>query len=84
MFFPVSKIVLLKANSWLRAFLALILKFSLSISASSGPDIKTKYSTVFKINRAEQVHKLVRKSANPQLRTNKKTCGHADLQTLAV
>ena len=26
----------------------------------------------------------VRKSANPQLRTNEKSCGHADLRTLAV
>ena len=34
--------------------------------------------------RAGQVRKLVRKSANPQLRTNKKSCGHADLRTLAV
>ena len=37
-----------------------------------------------KINRAGQVRKLVRKSANPQLRTNEKSCGHADLRTLAV
>ena len=36
------------------------------------------------IARAEQVRKLVRKSANPQLRTNEKSCGHADLRTLAV
>ena len=35
-------------------------------------------------NRAGQVRKLVRKSANPQLRTNEKSCGHADLRTLAV
>ena len=34
--------------------------------------------------RAGQVRKLVRKSANPQLRTNEKSCGHADLRTLAV
>ena len=34
--------------------------------------------------RAGQVHPLVRKSANPQLRTNEKSCGHADLRTLAV
>ena len=34
--------------------------------------------------RAGQVRKLVRKSANPQLRTNGKSCGHADLRTLAV
>ena len=36
------------------------------------------------IFRAGQVRKLVRKSANPQLRTNEKSCGHADLRTLAV
>ena len=36
------------------------------------------------IYRAGQVRKLVRKSANPQLRTNEKSCGHADLRTLAV
>ena len=36
------------------------------------------------ISRAGQVRKLVRKSANPQLRTNEKSCGHADLRTLAV
>ena len=36
------------------------------------------------IIRAGQVRELVRKSANPQLRTNEKTCGHADLRTLAV
>ena len=36
------------------------------------------------IFRAGQVRKLVRKSANPQLRTNEKCCGHADLRTLAV
>ena len=36
------------------------------------------------IIRAGQVRKLVRKSANPQLRTNEKSCGHADLRTLAV
>ena len=34
--------------------------------------------------RAGQVRKLVRKSTNPQLRTNEKSCGHADLRTLAV
>ena len=34
--------------------------------------------------RAGQVRKLVRKSANPQLQTNEKSCGHADLRTLAV
>ena len=34
--------------------------------------------------RAGQVRKLVRKSANLQLRTNEKSCGHADLRTLAV
>ena len=36
------------------------------------------------IFRAGQVRKLVRKSANPQLRTNEKSCGHADFRTLAV
>ena len=36
------------------------------------------------ISRAGQVRKLVRKSANPQLRTNEISCGHADLWTLAV
>ena len=36
------------------------------------------------IYRAGQVSKLVRKSANPQLRTNEKSCGHADLRILAV
>ena len=36
------------------------------------------------ITRAGQVRKLVRKSANPKLRTNEKSCGHADLRTLAV
>ena len=41
------------------------------------------YSQVL-IIRAGQVRKLVRKSANPQLRTNEKSCGHADLRTLAV
>ena len=35
-------------------------------------------------DRAGQVRKLVRKSANPQLRTNEKSCGHADLRTFAV
>ena len=34
--------------------------------------------------RAGQVRKLVRKCANPQLRTNEKSCGHADLRILAV
>ena len=34
--------------------------------------------------RAGQVRKLVRKSANPQLWTNKKSCEHVDLRTLAV
>ena len=36
------------------------------------------------VGRAGQVRKLVSKSANPQLRTNEKSCGHADLRTLAV
>ena len=36
------------------------------------------------VTRAGQVRKLVRKSANLQLRTNKKSCGHADLRTLAA
>ena len=36
------------------------------------------------ISRAGQVRKLVRKYANPQLRAYEKTCGHADLRTLAV
>ena len=35
-------------------------------------------------SRAGQVRKLVRKSANPQLRTSEKSCGHADLRTFAV
>ena len=36
------------------------------------------------ITRAGQVRKLVRKSANLQLQTNEKSCGHVDLRTLAV
>ena len=47
-----------------------------------------KYSKHMVDTRAGQVRKLVRKfarkSANPQLRTNEKSCGHADLRTLAV
>ena len=34
--------------------------------------------------RAGQVRKLVRKSANSQMRTNEQSCGHANLRTLAV
>ena len=35
-----------------------------------------------KINKAGQVRKLVCKSANPQLRTNEKSCGLADFGSL--
>ena len=43
-----------------------------------------EYCSLVVIFRAGQVHKLVRKSANPQLRTNEKSCGHEDLRTLAA
>ena len=46
--------------------------------------LKRNFPLRVEILRAGQVRKLVRKSANPQLRTNKKSCGHADLRTLAV
>ena len=36
------------------------------------------------IIRVGQVRKLVRKSANPQLQTNEKSWGHANLRSLAV
>ena len=54
----------------------------LYLTANMSPLLKaTKF---INITRAGQVRKLVRKSANPQLRTNEKSCGHADLRTLAV
>ena len=37
---------------------------------------------VLMVTRAGQVCRLVRKSANPQLRTNEKNCGHADFSSL--
>ena len=45
---------------------------------------KTKNMHNILVSRAGQVRNLVRKSANPQLRTNEKSCGHADLRTLEV
>ena len=45
---------------------------------------KNRFRFLFANIRAGQVRMLVRKSANPRLRTNEKSCGHADLRTLAV
>ena len=47
-------------------------------------DCRLKIDVMKTKTRAGQVRKLVRKSANQQLRTNEKSCGQADSRTLAV